>query len=701
NCSSYVNQKCVECNEKYYMNIDKNCVKMTENPIDNCIKMGIWGCLICEPGYYIDGNKCVKCDEICTSCVSKSSLCLSCQSGFYLGVNNTCISNDLLKDKCKKISTITSGCYECKDTYFRVGLDCVRCLTNCTTCNTASMCLTCNETNFKTVGGDCLPQNIIVGCQVEVTQNGCNKCLSGYYSVNFNECKKCDDNCKTCYLVGNKCTSCNENNILDENNKCVSLSKVPNCNQIKNSKCSKCTFWHTPSVNGTSCVSKAVWWIILIIVTFCLLMIVLVTTTFVFLFNLIQNKQRKNELEKTTTVFSIEKSNIHFISIGNGIVVNTTDIIFNDGEEANVNEKLRELLCVGNTTKHNMKIQISNKTSENSKFIFESNPQLIFLGKGEACEFEIFVTLLCTSKIQSEFLLISNSLDKEKEIYKEIKFSLTSKITTRIDPDELKEEKKLGEGSFGIVFKGTFRENNVAIKKMKQQCNNTNGMIEFESEVSMLDKFRSDYIVHFYGAVFIPNKICLVTEFALLGSLQDLIKHKQSNEIEMKLKIKIMLDASKGIQYLHENGILHRDIKPDNILVISTDLNEKVNSKLTDFGSARNVNMLMTNMTFTRGIGTPKYMAPEILNREKYTKSADIYSLAITILECFTWEDPFPKTIFCYAWSVADHISTGKRPESISMLNKTYRNVIENAWKQQPKERSDINTIMNELSFMY
>ena len=79
-----------------------------------------------------------------------------------------------------------------------------------------------------------------------------------------------------------------------------------------------------------------------------------------------------------------------------------------------------------------------------------------------------------------------------------------------------------------------------------------------------------------------------------------------------------MLDAAKGIQYLHENGILHRDIKPDNFLVISLDEN-LVNAKLTDFGSARNFNLLMTNMTFTKGVGTPKYMAPEILFKEKYS----------------------------------------------------------------------------------
>ena len=121
---------------------------------------------------------------------------------------------------------------------------------------------------------------------------------------------------------------------------------------------------------------------------------------------------------------------------------------------------------------------------------------------------------------------------------------------------------------------------------------------------------------------------------------------KKKESVSKSMRIKILLDIAKGIEYLHSNGILHRDIKPENVLVTSLDENEVVNGKLTDFGSSRNINLLMTNMTFTKGIGTPVYMAPEILNREKYKKEADIFSFGVTMYETIKWGKCYNKEIF-------------------------------------------------------
>ncbi|ELP92501.1 protein serine/threonine kinase, putative [Entamoeba invadens IP1] len=233
----------------------------------------------------------------------------------------------------------------------------------------------------------------------------------------------------------------------------------------------------------------------------------------------------------------MKKLNIHFETLQGGICVSSKTVDFNsENDEIPVNTESREVFCVGNLNENVVKIQFT-LMSNVDKFTLRVSPELISLKKGFACEFSMYLTPLCT-------------------------FVGVTEKSTRIDYDELKEDKKLGEGSFGVVYKGTFRGNVVAIKKMKNFSNDDNSMEEFINEVDMLNKFRSDFIVHFYGAVFILSKVCLVTEFAQFGSLKDLMQHKKSEEVETKIRIKMLVDSSKGIAYLHENGILHRDIKP-------------------------------------------------------------------------------------------------------------------------------------------
>ena len=88
--------------------------------------------------------------------------------------------------------------------------------------------------------------------------------------------------------------------------------------------------------------------------------------------------------------------------------------------------------------------------------------------------------------------------------------------------------------------------------------------------------------------------------------------------------VSVTLGAACSFAKTHDMGAL----------VFSLDEVLTENGKLTDFGSSRNINLLMTNMTFTKGIGTPTYMAPEVLNKEKYKKAADVYSFGVMMYEC-------------------------------------------------------------------
>ena len=122
-----------------------------------------------------------------------------------------------------------------------------------------------------------------------------------------------------------------------------------------------------------------------------------------------------------------------------------------------------------------------------------------------------------------------------------------------------------------------------------------------------------------------------------------------------------------------------------------------INCKLTDFGSSRNINMMMTNMTFTKGIGTPTYMSPEILNKQHYKKPSDIYSFSITIYEVMKWGEAYPKSLFKFEWKIKNFISTEKRLSLDCISNEKIKEIISNSWQQDPKERLTIDEILIKL----
>ncbi|BFU21946.1 protein kinase domain containing protein [Entamoeba histolytica] len=695
NCSNelYVNGKCVECLTTYSPDSKGECINTT---IENCEEQNTYGCKRCSDGYYLTTNmKCSKCDDNCTTCFSSATYCMSCSSDKYLSSNRTCQSNKELNGTCLQLLADGSGCGICNKGYYRNGKGCEICERICETCNQKDKCITCADEYFMSWIGECKSIDEVKGCKGEIDKEyGCRECSEGYYLIN-KECSKCKENCTRC-STKNECNSC-ENEYVLTNKECIYYLDINKCKEVKNNKCWKCSFWYGTNEEGNECNKEVVWWMIMIIVIIIVIIIIITIVMIIMMVNYIMKRREKKEREKTTTIFKITQSNIKFIPLGDGILTNKKEIELQEGEEIKVNEEIRELICIGNDKKEKMKIQISSK-EENEKYSIRTNPNVITIEGGYACEFELFITIKCTAKIKDKIMIISKTLNKaQEETIKSISIEGETEISTRLDPDEIKEEKKIGEGSFGIVYVGEFRGNKVAIKKMKQVEESEDKKKEFEKEVAMLDKFRDEYIIQFYGAVFIPNKICMVTEFAKYGSIQDIMNKRNITEISKKIRIKFMIDGAKGISYLHSNGILHRDIKPDNFLVVSLDDNIEVNCKLTDFGSARNINMMMTNMTFTKGIGSPIYMAPEVLNHQHYKMPSDIYSFSITMLQIITWQDPFPKSEFKFPWKIAEFISTGKRPVIIQEVEEDIKEIIEKSWQQEPKERITIDEIVRML----
>ncbi|KAF9588197.1 hypothetical protein IFM89_008211 [Coptis chinensis] len=175
----------------------------------------------------------------------------------------------------------------------------------------------------------------------------------------------------------------------------------------------------------------------------------------------------------------------------------------------------------------------------------------------------------------------------------------------------------IGKGSFGDVYKGFDKELNrdVAIK-----------------EISVLSQCRSLYITEYYGSYLHQTKLWIVMEYMAGGSVADLIQAGQPLD-EMSIAC-ILRDLLHAIEYLHNEGKIHRDIKAANIL-----LTESGDVKVADFGvSAQLTRTISRRKTF---VGTPFWMAPEVIqNSEGYNEKADIWSLGITAIEMAKGEPP-------------------------------------------------------------
>lgn len=241
---------------------------------------------------------------------------------------------------------------------------------------------------------------------------------------------------------------------------------------------------------------------------------------------------------------------------------------------------------------------------------------------------------------------------------------------------------------------GTYRGQEVAVKKLLCQYLTDEMKIEFEREITMMKDLRHPNIVQFVGASNVKDNLAIVIEFAPLGSLASVM---QKQKLSTAMKTAMLLETAKALQFLHLNGIIHRDIKPQNILVFSVEPRAQIHVKLTDFGTARFI--AEDPMTITKNIGTTVYMAPESLGKNpRVDKSADVYSFAILMWAVLFEQSPFSE----FAWDseIELHVKSGKRlmfPIDHN-INPALIKVIENCWQHDPKLRPSIASVVQQLS---
>jgi serine/threonine protein kinase len=283
----------------------------------------------------------------------------------------------------------------------------------------------------------------------------------------------------------------------------------------------------------------------------------------------------------------------------------------------------------------------------------------------------------------------------------------------------------LGSGAFGVVYRGQWRYEEVAIKKLLIDKPSKKALEEFRAEGQKMARLHSNYIVQLYGYCASPT-YQIVMEYLPHGSLYDLLRADKN--LSWSRRYALMMDIAKGLAFLHAANILHRDLKSLNVL-----LDKNYQAKLSDFGlaslkkeiklvsdkepafqgakasavvsalSSASAPLVSQNSEKIEGVvGTLSCMAPELLvekaQRPLYSQQSDIYALGMVFWEIASGEIPYYHVLNEAVLQAA--VKMGNRLPIPQDCPKEIATLIERCWAQKPADRPNANEAVVHLTLL-
>ncbi|CAI5703828.1 hypothetical protein KXD40_002592 [Peronospora effusa] len=204
-------------------------------------------------------------------------------------------------------------------------------------------------------------------------------------------------------------------------------------------------------------------------------------------------------------------------------------------------------------------------------------------------------------------------------------------VTARVPREKILVQDLISRGGYGEVYVGLFNGERVAVKmllpEMRKSISHLN---DFLAEVKLMATLNHERIVHFVGVAWDSlTDLCVLSEYMEGGDLRTLLKNCEDEHTPLgfdRSKATIALHVAHSLTYLHSLSppVLHRDLKSKNILLTS-----QLDAKLTDFGVSRE----RSDFTMTGGVGSSRWMAPEVMMGDRYDDKADMFSFGVVLAE--------------------------------------------------------------------
>ena len=239
----------------------------------------------------------------------------------------------------------------------------------------------------------------------------------------------------------------------------------------------------------------------------------------------------------------------------------------------------------------------------------------------------------------------------------------------------------IGQGSFSTIYRG-FRlkdKHPVAIKKLTRIVDNK----YIESEIDLMKSLDCDNILKLYEVIRRNDKVYLILEYCNQSDLSDYIR-SQDNALNNKFIYQII----NALKYLFKKNIVHRDIKPQNILIHDNTI------KICDFGFAKT---FKDNDLINTFCGSPLYMAPEILKYSEYSEKADIWSLGVIIYEIITKQHPYPSE---NKFELIKNLKSDKKIVIPNFIEPSLNNLLTRLLDKNPETRISWSNIFSHEWFL-